>query len=90
MPDDERLILEALEALHYCTAEFLPMSEVVQSACRGSSRNVLSRFKQRLMIAQRLGYLEFLQHGATKLVRLTQAGLAAIETHTHRAREQGK
>ncbi len=79
--DDERLMCEALEALHYCTADFLPEPEVVQSACpKGvASRAVLSRFKQRLIIAKRLGYLEWVQRGSTKLICLSPAGVAVQE-----------
>ena len=37
MSDDERMMRELIEALHYCTTEFLPEPEVLQSACHYGS-----------------------------------------------------
>lgn len=75
--------LEAIEALHYCTTDFLPEAEIIQSACpRGvASQAVISRFKERMKIARKLGYLETFQKGKVKLVRLSEAGIAVVERH---------
>jgi hypothetical protein len=76
MVHDERMIFEALEALHYCTTDFLPESEIVQSACPrgGASKAVISRFKNRMSIAKKLGYLELVRKGKVNLLRLSEAG----------------
>jgi hypothetical protein len=83
MPQNEWMTLEAVEALHYCTTDFLPEAEVIQSACpkNVASRAVISRFKERMKIARKLGYLESLQKGNIKLIRLSEAGIAVVERY---------
>jgi hypothetical protein len=77
--DDNKEFLEALEALHFCTMEFMPESEVIQSYCHKNRIAQTWRFKEKIKIAKELGCIECIIRKNVKLIRLSEKGAVAVD-----------
>jgi hypothetical protein len=76
--------VEAIEAIQYCSTDYEPLDEILKIACRDMSEWQRARIDLGLSVAEKLGYIESIQHGAAKRIRLSQKGLALVEQLRHK------